>query len=118
MNQPTTLSIEERPSHLKIIRIQGDLDTVGVKMVEEAFTKATDERSEKALVDLTQVSFISSAGLAMLLVKGKVLRRGGGRLAIAGATKRVQEVLSMAGFNELFDMYPTPADAVTALERT
>ena len=44
-------------------------------------------------------------------------QRGGGSLAIAGATKRVQEVLSMAGFNELFDLYPTPAEALAALER-
>jgi anti-anti-sigma factor len=117
MIQPTTLKIEEHGSRLKIIRIHGDLDTVGVRMVEEAFTKATGERSEKAVVDLTEVSFISSAGLAMLLVKGKILRRGGGSLAIAGATRRVQEVLTMAGFNELFDLYPTPADALAALER-
>src|SRR5512143_4140146 len=98
MIQPTTIKIEDRGSRVKIIHIHGDLDTVGVRMVEEAFTKATGERSEKAVVDLTEVGFISSAGLAMLLVKGKILRRGGGSLAIAGATKRVQEVLAMAGF--------------------
>ena len=38
-------------------------------------------------------------------------------LAISGASKRVQEVLTMAGFNELFDLYPTPAEALAALER-
>ncbi len=117
MIQPTTIKIEDRGSRVKIIRIHGDLDTVGVRMVEEAFTKSTGERNEKTVVDLTEVSFISSAGLAMLLVKGKILRRGGGSLAIAGATKRVQEVLAMAGFNELFDLYPTPAEALEALER-
>jgi anti-anti-sigma regulatory factor len=53
----------------------------------------------------------------MVLVKGKILRRGGGTLAIAGSSKRIHEVLAMAGFQELFDIYATADEALAALER-
>jgi anti-anti-sigma factor len=117
MNQPTTLTIEDRSDNLKIIHFHGDLDSVGVRMIEEAFSRSTTDRAERVVLDLGDVSFISSAGLAMVLIKGKVLRRGGGSLAIAGASKRVQEVFAMAGFQELFDIYATPDEALAAMER-
>ena len=53
----------------------------------------------------------------MLLIKGKMLRQGGGNLSIAAASKSILEVLSLAGFQELFEIYPTMADALSAMER-
>ncbi len=117
MNETTTLTIEDKPSQLRIVTFHGDLDSVGVRMVDDAFTAAASSPNRFVVVDLRDVAFISSAGLAMLLVKGKMLHRSGGKLAVAGATKRVREVLSMAGFQELFDIYPSVEEAVAALER-
>lgn len=116
MNEPTTLTTEERPSGVKIIRIHGDLDSMGTHMVEKHFETALDGPARRVVVDMDGVNFISSAGMAMLLVKGKNLRQQNGQLVIANASERVREVLSLAGFNELFDIYPTVDAAVNALE--
>jgi len=118
MNDKTTLSTETLEDGLVIVRINGDLDSLGTHMVEKAFNQAVSERDTRALVDLHRVGFISSAGMAMLLVKGKSLRQTGGNMYLAGASKRVLEVLSMAGFNELFDMFPTVDEALAALQAT
>jgi len=114
MNELTTLDYEDRADKLRIVHFHGDLDSVGVRMIDDQFTAATGSRTGYLVVDLTGVQFISSAGLAMLLVKGKMLNRSGGRLSVAGASKRVREVLSMAGFEDLFDIYPSVDDAVAA----
>lgn len=116
MNEPTTVKIDERPSGLKLIHIHGDLDSVGTQMVEEPFSTAITDRTSKVLIDLANVSFISSAGMAMLLVKGKMLRRAGGNMYLASASERVKEVLALAGFNELFNLYSSIDDALTAIE--
>jgi anti-anti-sigma factor len=118
MNETTTLSTEERPSGIKVIRFHGDLDSMGTRMVEEAFSKAIVDRSSHIIVDLGEVAFVSSAGLAMLLVKGKMLRKGGGNLAIASASNRVHEVLMLAGFQDLFSIYPTLDEALSSLEKS
>lgn len=115
MDEPTTLSIEDVTEKLRVVRFHGDLDSVGTRMVDEQFTSATGDRTGYLIVDLSDVQFISSAGLAMLLVKGKMLSRSGGQLSVAGASKRVQEVLKMAGFQELFNLYADINDAVAAL---
>jgi anti-anti-sigma factor len=116
MKNPTTLTIEDRPGNLKIIHIHGDLDSMGTHMVEDAFSAAITDRTGQVIVDLSHVNFISSAGMAMLLVKGKMLRQGGGNLFLAAASTRVLEVLALAGFQELFDVYPTLERALAALE--
>ncbi len=116
MNEPTTLTVDTRSSGIKVIRIHGDLDSMGSQMVDEPLTTAISERGSSVLVDLSEVGFISSAGMAMLLVKGKMLHRGGGKMALSAATDRVREVLSLAGFNELFNLYGTLDDALKAME--
>lgn len=112
MNEPTTLSTEKYAGGLKVIRFSGDLDSMGTHMVENRFEIAVGQQNGHIIVDMSQVGFISSAGMAMLLVRGKRLRQNGGQLMIAGANTRVLEVLSLAGFNELFDVYSTLDDAL------
>jgi anti-anti-sigma factor len=116
MNEPTSITVDHRPSGLKLVHIRGDLDSMGTQMVEEPLSAAIVDRTSKVLIDLEKVGFISSAGMAMLLVKGKMLRRAGGNLYLTSATDRVNEVLSLAGFNELFNVYSTLDDALTAIE--
>lgn len=115
MNEPTTLSTEEHAGGLKVIRFSGDLDSMGTHMVENRFKSALGQQDQRVVVDMSQVGFISSAGMAMLLVRGKRLRQHGGQLLIAGANTRVLEVLSLAGFNELFDVYATLDEALESL---
>ncbi len=116
MNETTTLTTEERSNGLKIVRIQGDLDSMGTHMVESKFDAVLDGETRRVIVDMDEVGFISSAGMAMLLVKGKRLRQHSGQLVIANASTRVMEVLALAGFNELFDVYPSLEEALSALE--
>ncbi len=116
MNEQTILQSEERPSGLKVIHIQGDLDSMGTHMVQDKFDDELAEHESHVVVDMGRVGFISSAGMAMLLVKGKRLRQVGGKLTIAGASARVHEVLSLAGFHELFEVYPTLDNALESLE--
>lgn len=116
MYNKTTLHTEDSPSGIKIVRVHGDLDSMGTHMVSTAFEEALEGVTTHVVVDLREVSFISSAGMAMMLVRGKKLRQNGGKLTIAAASPRVLEVLSLAGFHELFDVYPTVREAVAALE--
>lgn len=116
MKEPTSLTVEDRPSGLKIIHIYGDLDSMGARAIEEDLAEALPPAPLRVLVDLGGVRFISSAGLALLLVEAKMLRRSGGSLSLAAPTAHVLEVLSLAGFHELLDIYPTLEVALAALE--
>lgn len=115
MNEPTTLTSQAHASGVTIIQFHGDLDSMGTHTVESQFDVALGGERGDVIIDMTDVGFISSAGMAMLLVRGKQLRQRGGSLLLAGASPRALEVLSLAGFHELFNIYPTVDEAAASL---
>ena len=119
MNERTTLTVEERPGGLKVLHIHGDLDTMGTQMVRDELVTAitVSDTTKNVLIDLDDVSFISSAGMALLLVSGKRLRRDGIDLILAAVDGRIFEVLSLAGFQELFNVYKTIEEAMSSLKK-
>jgi anti-anti-sigma factor len=59
------------------------------------------------LIDLTEVSFLSSIGIRLLLINAKSVQRGGGKLVLLGAQPSVLEVLEVAGVMKLFPVHDT-----------
>ena len=67
-----------------------------------------------SVIDLAGVDYVSSAGLRVILLAGKRLKAGGGRLALAGLRDNVREVFEMSGFLTLFPVLPTVDAALVA----
>ena len=116
MDETTTLSIEQLSANILLISIFGDLDSMGTHQIEDSFANAVNDRAGLFVVDLANVGFVSSAGMAMLLVRGKALKQGGGRMVISGANQRVKDSLALAGFDELFKFFKSIAEAEKALQ--
>ena len=62
-------------------------------------------------MDLSQVEFMSSAGLRAILVSLKVCRREGGDLRLAAAQPGTEKVLKLTGFLTIIKSYPNVAEA-------
>lgn len=68
----------------------------------------------KAILDLTEVDYIDSAGIGILaLISGK-LHEAGGKLAIVAPEGRVLHMLQMTQMTKILQVSPTVADAMTA----
>jgi anti-anti-sigma factor len=111
-----TLTHEVRDSGVIVIAIEGTLDALGAQEIDEDFTQAITQRAARVVIDLSEVDYMSSSGLAMLLVRGRALRESGGDLAVAAPSPRVVEVFAMAGFHEVFGIYDTVGEALASLE--
>jgi anti-anti-sigma factor len=68
----------------------------------------------RVVVDLSQVSFISSSGLRSLLLLLKELRQHGGDLRLCALQPRVAAVFDMTGFAQVFAIDGTVAEALRA----
>ncbi len=110
-----SLSRAVHESGIVIIRLAGELDTLGTRQIETAFSTALSNRTVQAVVDLSEVPFITSAALAMFVAHAQTLHRGGGCLCLAAATRIVAEVFERAGFLNIFPIFPTVDDAVACL---
>ena len=66
------------------------------------------------VVDLTDVTFIDSIALGVLVAAQRRLQAGGSRRTLRGASSRVETVLQTTGLNRLFEVVedesPTPVN--------
>ncbi len=91
----------------------GRLDTPGVDSVETQLTAQLVPRGGRAMIDLSQVSFIGSGGIRMFITIARTLGRRGGKLVLYGAQPLVAQVFATTSLN---DIVPVRSDAAAAAE--
>jgi len=69
----------------------------------------------KLLLDMSGVSYISSAGLRALLMLYRQMGNGQGKVALVGLSESVRDMMSVTGFLEFFDDYSTLEEGLAAL---
>ena len=83
-----------------IIICAGRLDAVQC----EAGQIFMDEISESSTLDFSQLEYISSAGLGILLKTQKRLAGSGAALKIINVNNHIFDVFRYSGFNAIFDI--------------
>jgi len=82
------------------IAIDGRLDSTTAPQLQEVLIPAFDEIKEVEL-DLTQLVYMSSAGLRVLLMGLKTAKAKGAFMIVSGVSQEIMEVLGMTGFSDL-----------------
>jgi len=90
----------------------GRLDTANVNRIEPRFTAGVVPRGQHIIIDLSQVSFIASLGIRMLLSVARSLGRSGARVAMFGAAPQVFEILETTALSEIIPVFATEAEAI------
>jgi anti-sigma B factor antagonist len=93
------------------VSLVGRLDTHGVDRIETKLTAHLVPIAARAIVDLSQVSFLSSGGIRMFITIARALDRRGGKLVLYGAQPIVAQVLDITS---LTNIVPVRADAENA----
>jgi len=92
----------EFTSSLLYLRLQGRLDTLSSPGLLAFYEKTVGLYTiDEAVVDCTNLEYISSAGLRVLLIMQKKCKRG---LTLKGINNNVSEILVQTGFNEVFNI--------------
>lgn len=91
----------------------GRVDSGSARELEEALLPLFDE-STPILIDFESLSYISSAGLRVLLLAARRSKATGLHLSLAGMSTPVEEVFKISGFAKLFDIHPDRIAALAA----
>ena len=105
--EPGTHVSEARTSGALVLGLFKRLDSTTARAVEERILGAVDAGDHRLVLDLTQLDYISSAGLRVLLVAANRLKVAGGKLALCGLNDHVREVLDIAGLTSLLSIHPS-----------
>lgn len=99
------------------VQLSGRLDATGVDAVETRFNASALAGGHDALVDLSQVSFVSSMGIRMLLTGAKTMRAKQRQFLLVVPAGPVREVLEMAALDTLIPMFSVRDEALAQLAR-
>ena len=99
-----------------VVRVapQGRLDTFTVPEFEQILTEHLDAGRARLVVDLADVTYVSSSGLRALLSARRRARAAGGDVALCSMAPRVREIFEMVGFVSLFGIFASIQEAVAA----
>lgn len=78
---------------------RGRLDTVNSASLKEDIDKS-EPKGLDILLDFTDVDYISSAGLRLLVALQKQVNETGNKLTVKNPGKVVREVFAISGFNK------------------
>ena len=97
-----------------VIKVTGRVDSATAPDLETALKQLVDGSKTKIVLDLTNVEYMSSAGLRAMVSTLKAVKRVNGDLRLASPSSRVEEVLRLAGLTSIFSIYPSQKDAVAS----
>ncbi len=86
-----------------IAELTGDLDGQTSSRVEEKLLPLLTPQS-KIILDLTEVEYMSSAGLRVLLNLYKQANNQGGKIILIGLSEDVKDVMEVTGFLKFFTL--------------
>lgn len=86
-----------------IVKVAGRLDTTTAPQLEEEL-KASIEGVNRIIMDFSNLEYISSAGLRVLLWAHKAMKMQEGSLVVRGANEEVREVFTITGFAEILTL--------------
>lgn len=99
------------------VGLVGRLDTAGVDVAEMRFNAATVGSDRHSLVDLSEVTFVSSMGIRMLITAAKTARTRQRRLLMVVPPGPVRDVLTVAAIDSLIPMFESRDEALPHLLR-
>lgn len=85
-----------------IMVLSGEIDLSTAGRVREALIAVSNSGENKVVVDMTQVTFMDSTGLAALVGPLKRYRSMNGEIVLRSPSRSVQKVLEITGLTRVF----------------
>jgi len=100
-----------------ILDLKGKLTAgLGDQLLREAIDELLAESKKKVLLNLSDVSFLDSAGVGELVAGLRTANRFGARLKLLNLGERVYSTLDMARLLPTFEIYRDEAEALRSFE--
>jgi anti-sigma B factor antagonist len=103
----------KRLKRCDLVKATGRIDSSTAPQLAAAFKAINDDNHFRIVFDMSEVGFVSSAGLRVLINTQKTCKRWNrGELVLASIGQRIREAFDLAGFIPLFNIYDDVVEAV------
>jgi anti-anti-sigma factor len=102
----------EKLGGIVAVRIKGRLDVGSAKRLEDHLQALMNEGENRLVVDFSELDYISSSGLHVLLLAAIRAKDARGGVALCGMRDHIRAVFDIAGFSHVFPIYGSQDEAL------
>jgi len=95
-----------------VVDVQGDVDLSRSSEFQQSLLVVMDQKPERIVVNLAEVPYMDSSGVASLIKLLGRTRRQGVVLHLAALTDRVRSIFEITRLDGIFDIHPTVEEAL------
>lgn len=97
-----------------VLHCAGEIDAASAGALRDAVHQVSADGVRAVALDMTEVTFLDSTGLGVVVGQLKTLRRQGGHLTVAVTAERVRRVFEITGLDRVFVLHESAEEAAAA----
>jgi len=97
-----------------VLTLAGDIDLHRSVDMRERLLEVMNEKPKTTVINLSQVDFMDSSGLATLVEAMQLSRRYGGQIKLVGVQQRVRSILEISRLDSIFPIFENEAEALAS----
>jgi anti-anti-sigma factor len=109
-----SLKVRSATPKTSIIDIQGEINAYAENALMDAYTQATSQGADTILLNFTDLEYMNSSGIGLLVTLLIRVQRQKQRLAAFGLTEHYRQIFDLTRLNEAILIYPDEASALAA----
>jgi anti-sigma B factor antagonist len=114
MNETLILQTNSTPQGV-VVRLEGRFDAEGAEGIKQPMQQLAETTVGKLVIDMSQVSFIDSAGLSVLVSTLKRARSVGGNVVLGAVQPQALTVFKLTMLDQVFSISPTVESALSSV---
>src|SRR5882757_720305 len=103
---PASSSTSPSQSRSNVLPLKGEIDLHVSPSITASLNAMIAKKPEHLVVDLSDVSYIDSAGLAALIEAMQKVEDYGGKFALAGLQETVRSIFEISRLDQVFQIFP------------
>jgi anti-sigma B factor antagonist len=97
-----------------VLPLKGEIDLHVSPVVTASLNAMIDQNPERVVIDLSEVTYIDSAGLAALIQAMQRVEAYGGKFLLAGLQETVRSIFEISRLDQVFQIFPNTDAALAA----
>jgi anti-sigma B factor antagonist len=98
-------------SDFSVVSVAGRIDTQTSPDFKSRMDELVSAGANKIVLDCSDLEYVSSAGLRVILIAAKAAKAAGGDLKCCSMQNMVKQVFDISGFSKMISIYQSLQDA-------
>ena len=111
-----TISVRKAGDKANILDIKGEVNAFAEKALMDAYTRASDNGAQAIVLNFTDLEYMNSSGIGLLVTLLIRINRQNQRLIAFGLNQHYKQIFELTRLNEAIPICETEAEAVAVAD--